>query len=178
MKKQIIFILIITLNLTSHNLIADTLNQKIPSVRLNSFKNTTYTSYTNLSLTIRDSIPKIQMGTLNLSNDFIPLLFVERNVGINLFKFTVPFDGNIVLNGFVSAGTNNQMLYSRLIKNDEIISQKTCGIGTPLRNGPFNYQVLVNAGDKLYIQIIVIDTNWQLHCCPDLYSCTYILSRN
>ena len=118
------------------------------------------------------------MGTLNLSDDFIPLLFVNKNVGVDLFKFIAPFDGNIILSGFVSAGTNSQMLYSRLIKNGKIVNQKTCGIGNPLRNGYFNYQTLVKNQDRLCVQIIVIDTNWQLHCCPDLYNCTYIISRN
>ena len=125
-----------------------------------------------------DTLVSIKMGTINLSDEFDPLLFVEKNIGINVFKFVVPFDGNILLNGFVSAGTNGKMLYSRLINNGKIVSEKTCGIGNPLFNGAFNYQTFVKAGDKLNIQILVHDFKWQLHCCPDLYNCTYIISRN
>lgn len=130
------------------------------------------------NLILNDTLAPIKMGTIPLSEEFNSLLFVDKNTGINVFKFKVPFDGNIVLNGFVSAGTNGKMLYSRLIKNGKIISEKTCGIGNPLYNGSFNYQSLVNVGDKLSIQILVHEYKWQLHCCPDLYSCTYIMTRN
>lgn len=178
MRKQNILILIIILILIAYNAHTSTAKRKNPSMKLNLHKNVHHKMSNHLSFSKKDTIPSIQMGTLNLSNDFIPLLFVDKNIGIDLFKFSAPFDGNIVLNGFVSAGTNGKMLYSRLIKNGKIISQKTCGIGSPLRNGSFNYQTFVKTGDRLSIQIIVIDTNWQLHCCPDLYNCTYIISRD
>jgi hypothetical protein len=69
------------------------------------------------------------------------------------------------------------MLYSRLIKNSKIISEKTCGIGNPLFNGSFNNQTSARAGDQLSIQILVHQSKWQLNCCPDLYNCTYIITK-
>lgn len=131
-----------------------------------------------IKLLLKDTLPNIKIGTIALSDEFNPFLFVDKNTGINIFKYVVPFEGNILLNGFVSAGTNGKMLYSRLIKNGIIISEKTCGIGNPLYNGSFNYQTFVKAGDKLSVQILVHEFKWQLHCCPDLYNCTYIITRN
>jgi hypothetical protein len=126
---------------------------------------------------IKDTIAPFKLGTIELSDEFKSFLHIGRNSSVNVFKFEAPYKGNIILNGFVSAGTYGKMLYSRLIKNGEIISEKTCGIGSPLYNGPFNFQTFVNKGDKLSIQILVQDHKWQLHCCPDLYSCTYILIK-
>jgi hypothetical protein len=128
--------------------------------------------------TNNDTINSVQIGTIPLSDEFKSLLFLKKNKAINIFKYTVPHDGNILLSGFVAAGTMDNMLYTRLIKNGEIISQKTCGKGSPLFNGYFNYQTLVSAGDELCIAIVVLESDWQLHCCPDLYSCTYIFSPN
>lgn len=128
------------------------------------------------NLILNDTLAPIKMGTIELSDEFKPFLQVEKNYGVNVFKFEAQNKGNVILNGFVSAGTYGKMLYIRLIKNGKIISEKTCGIGSPLYNGPFNFQTLVNKGDKLSIQIIVQDHKWQLHCCPDLYNCTYILT--
>jgi hypothetical protein len=177
MKKQIISILIISI-LTLYHTQAKIIQPKIQTIKLNLQGNVNNRKNNYLILSKKDTVPSIFMGTLNLSKDFIPLLFVDKNIGVNLFEITAHFNGNIALQGFVSAGTNGQMLFSRLIKNGKIISQKSCGIGSPLRNGPFNYQTLVKTNDRVSIQIIVIDSNWQLHCCPDLYSCTYILTRN
>jgi hypothetical protein len=178
MRKQNILISIIILLLTVHTAHTNTDNRINPIIKLNLQKKGYNKMSNRLNFTKKDTIPSIFMGTLNLAKDFIPLLFVDKNIGVTLFEFSAPYDGNIILIGYVSAGTNSQMLYSRLIKNGEIISQKSCGIGSPLRNGPFNYQTLVKTGDRLSIQIIVIDTNWQLHCCPDLYNCNYIFIRN
>lgn len=125
-----------------------------------------------------DTIVPIKMGSIDLSEEFKPFLNVDKNSGVNIFQFEAPYKGNIILNGFVSAGTYGKMLYTKLIKNGKTISEKTCGIGSPLYNGPFNFQTLVNKGDKLSIQIIVQDHNWQLHCCPDLYNCTYIFTKS
>lgn len=141
------------------------------------FSNTHKVRLFNSNTSISDTITPIKMGTIELSDEFKPFLNVDKNSGINIFRFEAPQKGNIIINGFVSAGTYGKMLYTRLIKNGKIISEKTCGIGSPLYNGPFNFQTLVNKGDKLSIEIIVRDHKWQLHCCPDLYNCTFILSK-
>lgn len=172
-KAVLIVILILKLNPVQSRFNDRHLHKKIIST---SFKNKKVVELITLKLE-KDTIPNILMGTISLSDEFNAFLFVEKNVGINVFKFEVPSKGNIILNGFVSAGTNRKMLYSRLIKNGKIISEKSCGIGNPLFNGQFNYQALVNKGDKLSIQILVQDSKWQLHCCPDLYNCTYILTK-
>lgn len=141
------------------------------------FSNTHKVRLFNSNTSISDTITPIKMGTIELSDEFKPFLNVDKNSGVNVFKFEAQYNGNININGFVSAGTYGKMLYTRLVKNGKIISEKTCGIGSPLYNGPFNFQTFVNKGDKLSIQIIVQDNKWQLHCCPDLYNCTYILSK-
>ena len=141
------------------------------------FTHTQKNKILNRNSTVKDTISPIKMGTIELSNEFKSFLHVGRNSGVNVFKFEAPHKGNIILSGFVSAGTYGKMLYTRLIKNGQIVSEKTCGIGSPLYNGVFNFQTLVNKGDKLSIEIIVRDHKWQLHCCPDLYSCTYILIK-
>lgn len=184
-KKLVLLTLLCGFSFHGKEINKNCLNLK--KVKLN--KTIYFESFGKTFVTIKDTIPnsvhtikneilkEFKMGSINLSDEFNPFLIVEKNTGINVFKFTVPFDGNVLLNGFVSAGTNGKMLYSRLIKNGEIISEKTCGIGNPLFNGSFNYHTLVKAGDKLSIQILVHDFKWQLHCCPDLYNCTYIISE-
>lgn len=185
-KKLVLFTLLCGCNfygMEIKNLISILTEGKLNKIYFpKSFSKTVVFAKDTLPYSVNDfnneTLKELKMGTINLSNEFKPFLNVDKNTGINVFKFTVPFDGNVLLNGFVSAGTNGKMLYSRLIKNGEIISEKTCGIGNPLFNGSFNYQTLVKAGDKLSIQILVHDFKWQLHCCPDLYNCTYIISKS